>query len=146
VLNRADGTVAWKKQVSSRFFHEPLLVHSAGKTVAAGDYGGDKILYFAGSQAILANLADGAETKLTTGGIAADRKPASPAMPVEDFALPSEPITPITFYQGSIVALPRTDHTGYHIVYPWHVQGGQYTVLKPVPPPAPEPMPEAEKK
>lgn len=146
VLNRADGTIAWKKQVSSRFFYEPLLVHSAGKVVAAGDYGGDKILYFAGSQAILANLADGTETKLTTGGIAADRKPASPAMPVEDFALPSEPITPITFYQGSIVALPRTDHTGYHIVYPWHVQGGQYTVLKPVPPPAPEPVPAGEKK
>ena len=144
VLDRATGEIVWKKQVASRFFHEPLLVHSAGQTPAPGDYGGDLLLYFAGAKAVLANLADGRESGFRVGGISADRKPSSPLLPSEWLTLPNEPATPLTFYRGALVALPRTDHAGYQVVNPWHVQGGQYTVLAPIPPAAPEPPAEGE--
>ena len=128
VLNRADGKPVWSKKVSSRFYADPLVVD-------------DRVLYFPGGKAMLASLADGSEVPVMFTPTPPPNQP--PAEPKE--FVPGEPGAPVSFYQGSLMIVPRLDHTGFHVVYPWHVVGGTFHVLRPTPPPM-EPTPAKEGK
>jgi hypothetical protein len=119
VLGRSDGKPVWNKKVTSRFYYEPLIVD-------------DKVLYFPGGKAMLASLADGAEVPL----MYLPQAPPNQVVEPKEF-VPGEPGVPVSFYQGNLFVVPRYDHQGYHVVYPWHITGGTYHVLRPTPPPMP---------
>ena len=92
VLDRALGKVIWSKKVPSRFDYEPLLLEN-------------KLLYFKGKSAVLADIADGKEKALTYGGTA--------AQPATAFAMPQDPVTSIAYYKGSLIIVDRAGET-------WH--------------------------
>ena len=52
VLDRASGKTIWSRKVPTRFDYEPLLLEN-------------KLLYFKGKSAMLADLADGKEKPLS---------------------------------------------------------------------------------
>jgi len=123
VLNRADGKVVWSKKVDSRFEYEPLMVTSGSA---------EQLLFFRGGMAILAKLADGAETPWQP---AAAMRGKSPVL-APPFTLPHDPVVPISFYRGYLFFIDRpteTAHNVYQINVPWHPTGGAYTVLAPAP-------------
>ena len=72
----------------------------------------------------LAEMATGKETALRHGR-------QSPGTP---FALPQDPITSISYYRGHLIFVDRagdSQHATLYINYPWHVNGGTFTVLSP---------------
>jgi outer membrane protein assembly factor BamB len=114
VLDRATGKAIWSKKVPSRFDYEPLLFEN-------------KLLYFKGKSAMLADIADGKEKALTYGGTA--------AQPATSFGMPQDPVTSIAYYKGSLILVDRageTWHDRLYVNHPWHPTGGEFFVLLPV--------------
>ena len=122
VLDRATGTMVWSKQAESRFDYEPLLL-------------GDQILFFRNTRAMVAKLADGAETAFRP-----PTPPTADGLPPAAFGMAQDPIVPISFYKGRLFFIERPGegwHATFQVNAPWQVTGGSFTLLAPVPPPAP---------
>jgi outer membrane protein assembly factor BamB len=122
VLGRADGKVVWSRKIDSRFDYEPLVLE-------------DQLLYFRGNKAMLARLSDGAERPLELQGSAAPRA----GQPSRTFTLTGDPLVSFSYYKGSLFFIERHGeghHNTLYVNYPWHVNGGSFTVLRPIPPPA----------
>ncbi len=122
VLDRATGNTVWSKQAESRFDYEPVLL-------------GDQVLFFHNTRAMLARLADGAESPFRPPS-----PPTADGLPTPGFVLPQDPIVPISFYKGRMFFVDRSGdlgHATFQVNAPWHVTGGSFTLLAPVPPAAP---------
>jgi hypothetical protein len=88
------------------------------------------VLYFRGTKAELAALADGAESPLMLPNNFRQRA-------VKGFAMTHDPIVSISYYKGHLFFVERPGdswHTNMQVNNPWGVAGGSYTVLAPVPP------------
>jgi hypothetical protein len=133
VLRRADGKLLWSKQVESRFDYEPVLLE-------------DQLLFFRGTKAYLARLADGAEEPLETApgrtkpgrGVVPFAHPGQASRP---FDLVQDPVVSISYYKGHLFFIGRPGdqwHQRLEMNMPWHPNGGSFTLLRPAPPPPAE--------
>jgi len=116
VLDRETGKSLWSRKVRSRFDYEPLIL-------------GERLLYFKGRAAMLANLADGKEKPFQY----AVRTPVGTQSPVP-FTLPQDPVVSIGYAKGHLIVVDRAAdvwHDRLYINHPWHPTGGSFTVLAP---------------
>jgi outer membrane protein assembly factor BamB len=130
VLNRVDGKPIWSRKIDSRFEYEPLLLDKG-------------ILYFQGNRAMLADLATGTEKPFEVRVKAPGQPPPTEGRP---FTLSNDPMVPLTYYKGNLIAIDRSgdnSHTILYVNHPWHMGGGGFTLLAPALPDPPKP---AEKK
>jgi hypothetical protein len=127
VVDRATGKLLWSKPADSRFDYEPLVLRDQVL--------GDQVLFFRQNRAMLARLADGVETPF---------RPPAPfnpdGLPPAALALQQDPILPIGYYKGRLFFVDRPGdqgHATFQVNAPWHVNGGNFTLLAPVPPAQP---------
>lgn len=130
-LQRSDGKPVWSKKVESRFDYEPLALE-------------DRLLYFRDSKAMLVRLSDGNEVPFEIGPAPkGDMKPSR-----APFALPRDPIVPISYYKGNLFFIARPGeehHRDLQVNMPWHVNGGSFTLLRPAAPEITQPAQEKKK-